>query len=602
MERAGKYVIPTRVFTRVSYRRSLYNEVNQKYMLFQLNIKNIALITELNIEFEEGLNVLTGETGAGKSIIIEAIDLILGGYTTSDLIRDGEISLIVEGLFLLSPLEKELINNLNPDLKIVDEEGTLLIRREVNKKGRNKCWVNQRLVNLSLLQDIGNFLVDLHGQHNHQSLLDTSKHIDLMDSLGGDKIIKHRKELFEAYRLWREKKKKLFQLIRDREENLKRIDFLKFQLEEIDKASLAKDEDKILEEEEMVLRNVEKIIETMEKANFILYEGGLEQSSVRDYLNEVSKSLGEIASLDRRIGKMRDSLKEIGYQLEDIINEIEKYKDKIELNTQRLKEVEGRLNLINSLKSKYGSTIKEILQYRHKIYQELEAINYSEDEVENLREDINSLENKISDISHNLSISRRKIADDLEEMVVRELDDLNMKRCQFKVSINHYEDDNGIEINSKKYKIGPKGIDDIEFMISPNVGEKMRPLARIISGGEVSRIMLALKSILSEVDQVPTLIFDEIDSGVGARLGEVIAQKLRNLSEKRQVICVTHLPQIACRARRHFYIEKYVLNNQTGIRLNEMKGENQVKEIARMLDGSQMSDITIQHAQKMLNR
>jgi len=571
-------------------------------MLFQLNIKNIALIKVLNIEFEEGLNVLTGETGAGKSIIIEAIDLILGGYATSDLIKEGEDSLMVEGLFLLSPPEKELISKLNPDLKIVDEEGTLLIRREVNKKGRNKCWVNQRLLNLSLLQDIGNFLVDLHGQHNHQSLLDTSKHIDLMDNLGGDKIIKYRKELFEAYRLWREKRKRLFQLIRDREENLKRIDFLKFQLEEIDKASLAKDEDKILEEEEIVLRNAEKIIEAMKKANFILYEGGLEQSSVRDYLNEVSTSFGEIAFLDRRIVKMKETLKEIGYQLEDIVNEIEKYKDKIELNTQRLKEVEGRLNLINSLKSKYGSTIEDIFQYRNKIYQELETINYSKDEVEKLREDINFLENKISNISYNLSINRIKIADDLEGMVVKELDDLNMKRCQFKVSINHYEDNDGIEINKKKYKISPKGIDDIEFMISPNVGEKLRPLARIVSGGEVSRVMLALKSILSEVDQVPTLIFDEIDSGVGARLGEVIAKKLRNISEKRQVICVTHLPQIACRARRHFYIEKYVLNNQTGIRLKEMKGEDRVKEIARMLDGSQMSEIAIQHAQKMLNR
>lgn len=269
-------------------------------MLFQLNLKNIALIKELNIEFDEGLNVLTGETGAGKSIIIEAIDLILGGHTSIDLIRSGEDSLVVEGLFLLSPVEKMAINNLNPDLEIVDEEGTLLIRREVNRKGRNKCWINQRLVNLSLLQDIGNFLVDLHGQHNHQSLLDTSKHIDLIDNLGGDKITRYRKELFNTYRLWREKKKRLTQIIEDREENLKRIDFLKFQLEEIDKASLTKNEDKILEEEEMVLRNAEKIVETMEKANFILYEGGVEHPSIRDSLNELSKNMGEIASLDRQ--------------------------------------------------------------------------------------------------------------------------------------------------------------------------------------------------------------------------------------------------------------------------------------------------------------
>jgi len=571
-------------------------------VLFQLNIKNIALIKELNIEFEEGLNVLTGETGAGKSIIIEAIDLILGGSTVTDLIRDGEDSLVVEGLFLLAPQEKELISNLNLDTEIVDKEGSLLIRREVNKKGRNKCWLNQRLINLSTLQEIGTFLVDLHGQHNHQSLLDPSKHIDLMDNLGGDKIIKYRKKLADNYRMWREKSKKLFQLIKDREENLKRIDFLKFQLEEIDKASLAKDEDKVLEEEEMVLRNAEKIIETMEKANFVLYEGGSEQASVRDSLSEVSTDLGEISSLDRRIEKIRENLKEIGYQFEDIVNEIVKYKDEIDLDSQKLKEIEGRLNLINSLKSKYGSTVEEILEYRQKMYQELEDIDYSEDKAKKLKEDLNSLENKISAISHHLNANRRKIAEDLEKMVIRELEDLNMKKCQFKVSINNYEDDNGIEIEGKKYKIGPKGIDDIEFMISPNIGERLRPLARIVSGGEVSRIMLALKSILSEVDQVPTLIFDEIDSGVGARLGEVIAQKLKALSKKRQVICVTHLPQIACRAGRHFYIEKYVLNNQTGIKLNEMKGEDRVKEIARMLDGSQMSEITIQHAQKMLDR
>ena len=562
----------------------------------------MALIKKLNIEFEEGLNVLTGETGAGKSIIIEAIDLILGGSAASDLIRDGEDNLVIEGLFLLAPQERELISNLNLDVEIVDGVGDLLIRREVNKKGRNKCWINQRLINLSALQEIGKFLVDLHGQHNHQSLLDSSKHIDLMDNLGGDKIIKYRKELSDNYRMWREKSKKLFQSIKDREENLKRIDFLKFQLEEIDKASLVINEDKDLEEEEMVLRNAEKIIETMGKANFVLYEGGPEQVSVRDSLSEVSIDLGEISSLDRRIEKIRENLKEIGYQFEDIVNEIVKYKDEIELDSQKLKEVEGRLNLINSLKSKYGSTVEGILEYRQKMCQELEDIDYSEEKVRNLREEIDSLENKISAISHHLNVNRRKIAEDLEEMVIRELEDLNMKKCQFKVSINNYEDDNGIEVEGKKYKVGPKGIDDIEFMISPNVGERLRPLARIVSGGEVSRIMLALKSILSEVDQVPTLIFDEIDSGVGARLGEVIAQKLRKLSEKRQVICVTHLPQIACRAGRHFYVEKYVLNNQTEIKLNEMRDEERVKEIARMLDGSQMSEITIQHAQKMLNR
>ncbi|HER24224.1 MAG TPA: DNA repair protein RecN [Candidatus Atribacteria bacterium] len=571
-------------------------------MLFQLNIKNMALIKELNIEFEEGLNVLTGETGAGKSIIIEAINLILGGFAAPELMRDGEDSLIIEALFLLSPQEKELINNLNSNIEIVDEQGALLIGREVNNKGRNKCLINQRLINLSTLQEIGTFLVDLHGQHNHQSILDPTKHIELIDNLGGDKIMKDRKELLDHYRRWREKSKMLFKLLKDKEENTKKIDFLKFQLEEIDKTALVKDEDKALEDEEMILKNAEKIINTMEKVNFILNEGGMEQSSVRDSLKEVSIDFGEIASLDRRIEKIRENLKVVDYQFEDIVNEIVKYKDEINLDSQRLKEVESRLNLINNLKSKYGSTIEEILEYRQKIYQELEAIDYSEDKLEKLKEEINVLEDIISTISRRLNIYRRKIAEDLEKLVVRELEDLNMKRCQFEVSINTYEDDNGIEIDGKKYKIGPKGMDDVEFMISPNVGEKLRSLARIVSGGEVSRIMLALKSILSEVDQVPTLIFDEIDSGVGARLGEVIAQKLKALSKKRQVVCVTHLPQIACRAEKHFYIEKYILNNQTNIRLKEMEGEERIKEIARMLDGNQMSEITIQHAQKMLER
>ena len=571
-------------------------------MLFQLNIKNMALIKELNIEFEEGLNVLTGETGAGKSIIIQAINIILGSHTSSDLIKEGENRLIVEGLFFISSLEKEWINNINPDLKLINDEETMLIRRELNKKGRNKCWVNERLVNLSLLQKIGKYLVDLHGQHNHQSILDSSTHIDLMDSFGGENTLKCKSEYFDVYRLWKEKKKKLSEIIRKKEENLKRIDYLKFQLNEINDASLLKNEDKTLEEEETVLRNAEKVINIMEKAIFILYEGEAEQFSVRDFINEVSSNMGEIATLDNRIEKIKENLKEISYRLEDAVSEITEYKDKVSLNPEKLREVEERLNLINNLKSKYGNTIEEIISYRDKIYKELNAIDYNDAKVEKLREEVKSLEQIVSRLSKKLSDNRKKIARKIEEDVVKELNDLKMKNCLFEVSIIHQEDINGISINRKKYKTGPKGIDLIEFMISPNLGEGLRPLARIVSGGEVSRIMLALKSILSEVDRIPTLIFDEIDSGVGARLGEVVAEKLKNISKKRQVICVTHLPQIACKAQKHFYIEKYILNHFTEIKIEEIKGDNRIHEIARMLDGNQISEITIQHAQKMLNR
>ncbi len=571
-------------------------------MLFQLNIKNIALIKELNIEFDQGLNVLTGETGAGKSIIIEAINLILGSSAHSDLIRSGEDSLVVEALFHLSPVEKIPINHLQSAIKLVDEQGYLIIRREINRSGRNKCWINQNLTNLSLLQEVGNYLIDLHGQHSHQYLLDSSRHIDIIDSLGEEKVHAYRKELFNGYKSWREKKKKLTHLVQERQGNLKRIGFLKFQLEEIDKASLQKDEDKILEEEERVLRNAEKIIERMGKAVYILYEGVMEHPSLRDSLNEIVKSFGEISSLDHKIEEMREKLKEIKLQLDDLVYEMENYKDKIELNTQRLKEVEERLNLINNLKNKYGDSIEEILKYRETIYQELKSIDYSEEEIEILRVEINELTRQISEICLELSLERKKISQKLEEKVVQELDDLNMKKCSFKVNIQQATDPEGIKIDDTYYRISSKGIDQIEFLISPNPGEQLKPLSRIISGGEVSRVMLALKSILAQVDQVPTLIFDEIDSGVGARLGEVIAQKLKNISQNRQVICVTHLPQIACRAKKHFYVEKYSKNNQTHLSIGELSGENRVQEIARMLDGNQINNISLRHAQEMLER
>lgn len=582
--------------------KSTFIERDGKNMLFQLNIKNMALIRTLNIEFEEGLNVLTGETGAGKSIIIQAINIILGSHVSSDMVREGEDSLIAEGLFFVSAMEKEWINSINSDMKIINDDETMVIRREVNKRGRNKCWVNEGLVNLSVLQKIGKYLVDLHGQHNHQSLLDISTHIDLLDRFGGDNILKNRSNLFTAYRSWKEKKRILLEINIKKEENLKRIDFLKFQLNEISDAALSRNEDKILEEEEILLRNVEKVLGVMEKAIGILHEGGFEQFSVRDLINEVLSNMGEIAGLDPKIEQMRNNIKEVSYHLEDNVGEIINYKDKINLNQQRLKEVEERLNIINNLKSKYGNTISEISIYREKIYKELNAIDYNDEKVGQLREQVASLEQVISQLSIKISEKREKIAREIEKEVIKELDHLRMKNCRFKVSIIHHEDDNGINIGGKKYKIGPKGIDIIEFMISPNLGESLRSLAKIVSGGEISRIMLALKSILSEVDRIPTLIFDEIDSGVGARLGEVVAEKLRNISKKRQVICVTHLPQIACKSQRHFYIEKNVIKNSTWIKIREINGEHQVNEIARMLDGNQISEITIQHARKMLSR
>jgi len=569
-------------------------------MLFQLNINNMALIRTLNIEFEEGLNVLTGETGAGKSIIIQAINIILGNHASSDLIREGENNLLVEGLFIISKPEKEWLNNIYPNMKIIDD--ALIIKREINKKGRSKCYINDRLLNLTALQKIGRFLVDLHGQHSHQSLLDSSSHIDLLDRFGGESILNYRNELSLSYRLWRSKMKILLEINFKKDENLKKIDYLKFQSKEIEEAFLSIDEDRVLEEEEVLIKNSKRVLDVMEKAVEVLHEGGFEQISVRDIVSEISSNMSGIVSLDKRIEPIQKNLQEIGYLLEDTVDNIINYKDKINLNQQRLKEIEERLNIINHLKNKYGNTIEKILNYHDSIQNELDKIDYNDEKIGKLQEDIEDLEENISLISKKLSNERIKIALKIEKEVMSELNELKMKNCHFAVIIAQSEVENGIDIGGKKYKMTEKGIDNIEFLISPNPGESLRPLAQIVSGGEVSRIMLALKSILSEVDQIPTLIFDEVDSGVGARLGEVIADKLKNIAKKRQVICVTHLPQIACKSQKHFYIEKKVIENSTWIGIGEIESEDQVMEIARMIDGNRISDITIMHARKMLSR
>ncbi len=572
-------------------------------MLSHLRIKNFALINELNIDFEHGLNVITGETGAGKSIIIEAINAILGSSVNSNLIKSNADFLEVEALFNLDLLSKKQIEEFEVICDTLTDNRQLVIRREVHRKKKNTCWINNRLVTLSLLQIIGVFLIDLHGQHSHQSLLNAESHIDFIDNLGNQVFLQKKEQLKKTFSKWQTKTKLMNQLLQNRAENLSKKDYLSFQFQEITGAKLKEREDQELEEKINIIRHTVKIKEIMEMATISLYEGGEEvESSIRDTLTRLIIHFNSIISLDQKINKIKEQLTEVQFKVEDIADQIIEYKDRIDFDTQQLQELEDRLSFINHLKQKYGSNLTDIFNYRDTLQKQLNSLEDDQEKIEKLQIAKEEDEKKLAELSLELSDQRRIIAERLEKEIIEELKELRMKDCNFIIQIEQKEDQAGIKIKDNRYKITPKGIDRIEFFISPNAGEKVKPLADIVSGGEVSRIMLGLKSILSKADQIPTMIFDEIDSGVGARLGEVIANKLSKISQNHQVIAVTHLPQIACRASQHLFISKFVYQKKTGIQLKKLYGNEQLDEIARMLDGEQYGSISLEHAREMLYR
>ena len=571
-------------------------------MLSYLQINNFALIKELDIEFDKGLNVITGETGAGKSIIIAAINIILGGASNYNFIGSYGEFLEIEALFQLDPQHEKILRNEIEDKGLSIDDHQLIIRRQIHHKKKNKCWINNHIVNLSFLRTIGNNLIDLHGQHSHQSLLDPKKHIDFIDSLG-DQLFKDKKLKFRHhFTQWQSKTKQLQEFKTKQREILSKKDFLSFQFNEINQAELQANEDELLEEKLNVIQHTVKIKEIMEEANLALYEGQNETLSIRDILNQIIHQFTSIESIDQKIRVIREQLTEVQYKIEDVSDQIVDYKDSVEFSAQQLQELEDRLNLINQLKQKYGPSLEKIFQHQHQLHEQLDGIEDDQGVIDDLKNEIAQIEGELRHDSEQLSNQRKKIAVQLEKNIINELNELSMKNCHFQIQINQFEDEAGLKNKDKRFKVNDKGIDWIEFLIATNAGEKEKPLADIVSGGEVSRIMLALKSILSKVDQIPTMIFDEIDSGVGARLGEVIANKLSKLSQDHQVITVTHLPQIACRSHRHIYIRKSVVQQKTQIQVAKLAGQAQLNEIARMLDGEQYGEISLDHARKMLHR
>lgn len=572
----------------------------QSTVLLELSIENFALIEKLRLEFGPGLNVLTGETGAGKSIIIDAVEMVLGGRASADAIRSGTDRAVIEALFEAGdgPAGKAA-----EEVGAPAEDGVLILARELPAGGRAVSRLNGRLATSAMVKEVAQYLVDLHGQHEHQSLLRPERHVDLLDSFGGAEVSAIREKVAAKWEEWRRLRRELAEFTGDEKDKARRQDILQFQLQEIDSSQLTPDEETRLTEERRVLGAAEKLFHSAAEAYAVLYEGEAGSGDGEPVVDRLAALLGpleEAAGIDRALRPLFESIESARYQIEEAARELGRYRDRVEFNPARLDEIERRLEHIAQLKRKYGNSVAEVLKYRNEVAAELERLADAEGQIARLRRDIDAVKKELGSLCADLGQTRRRVARDLERSVSDELADLGMERTVFRVQFSETEDPDGVPVGGRPLTVGPKGTDAVEFLLSANPGEPPKPLARIISGGEMARVMLALKVILAGVDQVPTLIFDEIDAGVGGLAAHAVAEKLARLGRVRQVLCVTHLPQIAAVADRHFAITKTVEGGRTTTSVRRLEGPERVDEIIRMLGGTADSRATREHALELL--
>jgi DNA repair protein RecN (Recombination protein N) len=552
-------------------------------LLSELTISNFAIIDNLRLVFSPGLNVLTGETGAGKSIIVDAVSNLLGVRADAESIRTGTEGARVEGVFALSSaLRDELASHLHE--QGLDASGdTLILAREINSTGRHVCRVNGRAVTLGVFAQFGQRLVDIHGQGEHLSLLRVKEHLNFLDRYGG--LQEQRDALGERVRALREVREELAALRRDERELARRSDLLEYQVGEIRDARLDAGEDEELLAERKLLLNAERLSTLANAAFQKLGGGGEEQAAVVDMLDSVLRDLTELEKLDPQMSPQRKLVEDSSYQLDDLARTLRSYRDGVEFNPVRLQAVEERLDLIHNLKRKYGDSIADVLRFAEEAAHELHAITHSEERVAELDEEEARLVMEVGEKAAALSAHRREAAGRLGSAVEGELDELNMKQARFSVEMHWKEAADGVIVEGKRYAFGMSGIDHVEFLVSPNVGEPPKPLVRIASGGETSRLMLALKTVLTTADEVPTLIFDEIDQGIGGRAGGIVGRKLWGLTPGHQVLCVTHLPQLACYGDTHHKVDKVQTNGRTVTRVQVLDEESRVQELAAMIGG-----------------
>ncbi len=563
-------------------------------MLKELNIRNFAIIDHLRVEFTPGLNVFTGETGAGKSIIVDALNLALGERASVDLIRTGCQEAVVEAAFELNGRGTAEVTELLSEQGIGMHPGEdLIVRRVLSSSGKNKVYINGSLANLTTLSALGASLADIHGQHEHQSLLSLEHQMELLDSFGGLSTI--RDALSEAYHRLQDVRKELAELEGSERDRAQREDMLRFQKNEIEASALKPGEDVELANEQKLLANSEKIAGLSRIADEALYAS---DKSVLSGLKKAMISLREIAAIDSRLAPVLELCEAGRAQIEEAAREVSTYADRVEFDPDRLEQIDDRLDLIRKLKKKYGSTIEEIIGFGGKASAELERMERSNEEIERLKKEIQTIISGLTAKAQEMTKKRGSAARELEKKIEAELSHLGMKKATFAVKVTQEPGADTLD----GHKLGPRGADRVEFLISPNPGEEPKPLAKIASGGELSRIMLALKAILVEGDSIPTLVFDEVDSGIGGGVAEEVGKKLKRVAAKRQVFCITHLPQIASMATSHYGVAKSVKKDRTSTEVRLLDKKERVDEIARMLSGKTITEATLRHAEEMIER
>ncbi|WNS44358.1 DNA repair protein RecN [Paenibacillus sp. MMS20-IR301] len=564
-------------------------------MLETLSIRNLAVVEAVDVHFYPGFHVLTGETGAGKSIIIDALALIAGGRGSADSIRYGCEKTEMEALFSL-PANHPVWDTLERLGIAGEREEHLVIRREITSQGKSISRVNGQMVNLSMLREIGEQLVNIHGQHEHQNLLKAERHLGLLDTYGDAVIGTLKADYQEKYTAFAKVEKELRELQDSSQKAYQMLDLYRFQLEEISSARLKPGEDELLAEERVKLSHSEKMMDSVSGAYELLYDRqGLES------IGNVISKLEDVVSYDEKgLRAVFEQLQSSYYQLEDVAFQLRDYREEIEFNPVRLEEIENRLDLITGLKRKYGDSVEQILAYYDQIQRETDLLENKDEYIEKLTVKRDSLLSSLMAAAGELSEARRQCATDLASQVESELKDLQMGRTSLQVKLDLLEDPRGIEYQGRRYRLTRQGIDSAEFMISPNPGEPLRPLGKIASGGELSRIMLAMKSIFARHDAIPVLIFDEVDTGVSGRAAQSIADKLYKLSSTCQVFSITHLPQVACMADHQYLIAKKVEDGRTMTEVDSLSAEGRVMELARMLGGVEITEKTLHHAQEML--
>ena len=552
-------------------------------MLKELSIKNFAIIEEVSVSFSDGLTVLTGETGAGKSIIIDAVHLLAGGRGSQEFIRHGAKKAELEGLFYIQDAHHPVFQKLQ-DVGIDVDEDSIILRRDINDHGKSVCRVNGKLVTIAILREIGGSLIDIHGQHESQELMDDRLHIYLLDQFSGNKLHQAKESYFGLFQKYSKLKKEMSAISNNEQQIAQRIDLYQYQINEIDAINLIEGEDEELQSERKKFQNYHKTFERISAAHEALNG----ESKGLDWIGNAMSELEDIASFDESYKEQAELVSNSFYALQELSYQLKSMMDESEFDEERLNVIEERLAAIQSLKRKYGNSIEEILLYRDKIGEELDGLVNREERIQQRQKALDQIENDLEIEAKELTLYRKKAAKKLSEAILIQLRELYMEKATFEV------------VFKESANYDKNGKDDVSFYMSTNVGEPAKPISKIASGGELSRMMLALKSIFSKHQGITSIIFDEVDTGVSGRVAQAIAEKIANISRSSQVLCITHLPQVAAMADQQLLIEKEVMDHRTMTKLTEVTGDYRVQELSRMMSGAEITTLTLEHATELL--